>query len=313
MKFITYILSILLIAHTVKADTEDAILTPNPEPETPVEPAKPKKTEPKKVTHKKVVKKYALTVKTKPAGATVRITDIKPKYHAGIRLAPRTYTIKVTKAGYYPVKQSLTIRNKDVTKTIVLTKIPVKKSESKKEKTISPPVVKSTPTPKLKRNDKRIGQYIDHGDGTVTDTKTGLMWKKCSEGQYGNNCQGKPEIYTWNDAMQKFKRISFAGYNNWRMPTIEELRILVYCSNGKPQQQASNEYGCSLDDSEKDYIKPTINQRAFPNVYRDSTVWSSTRVASNAHYTWIVNFHSGYDHWSGKSGNWHVRLVRSRQ
>ncbi|MCI5136188.1 MAG: DUF1566 domain-containing protein, partial [Candidatus Electrothrix sp. AW2] len=32
------------------------------------------------------------------------------------------------------------------------------------------------------QGDKKIGQYIDHGNGTVTDTKTGLMWKRCSEG-----------------------------------------------------------------------------------------------------------------------------------
>jgi hypothetical protein len=32
-------------------------------------------------------------------------------------------------------------------------------------------------------------QYIDHGDGTITDTKNGLMWNRCLEGLSGTNCE----------------------------------------------------------------------------------------------------------------------------
>jgi hypothetical protein len=31
--------------------------------------------------------------------------------------------------------------------------------------------------------DKRIGDFWDHGDGTATDTRTGLMWMRCALGQ----------------------------------------------------------------------------------------------------------------------------------
>ena len=30
--------------------------------------------------------------------------------------------------------------------------------------------------------------YTVHGDGTVTDTRTGLMWKQCLEGYGGAGC-----------------------------------------------------------------------------------------------------------------------------
>uniref|UniRef100_UPI004055CA12 caspase family protein n=1 Tax=Candidatus Electronema sp. TaxID=2698783 RepID=UPI004055CA12 len=80
---------------------------------------------------------------------------------------------------------------------------------------------------------RTIGQYIDHGDGTVTDTKSGLMWKRCPEGLSGVNCeQGKTEEYEWDDAVKRFKDVEYAGYADWRLPTIDELKTLVYCSNG---------------------------------------------------------------------------------
>ncbi len=35
--------------------------------------------------------------------------------------------------------------------------------------------------------------FIEHGNGTLTDTRTGLMWKKCLEGQEGSNCFGQTQ------------------------------------------------------------------------------------------------------------------------
>ena len=34
-------------------------------------------------------------------------------------------------------------------------------------------------------------RYTDHGNGTVTDTKTGLSWKQCSEGQTASSEIGR--------------------------------------------------------------------------------------------------------------------------
>ena len=40
--------------------------------------------------------------------------------------------------------------------------------------------------------------YTVHGDGTVTDTRTGLMWKQCLEGQTwsGSACAGGARTWT---------------------------------------------------------------------------------------------------------------------
>lgn len=44
--------------------------------------------------------KVALTIKTIPADATVKLLDIRPKYHQGIRLAPKNYRIRIEKKGF---------------------------------------------------------------------------------------------------------------------------------------------------------------------------------------------------------------------
>jgi hypothetical protein len=42
-------------------------------------------------------------------------------------------------------------------------------------------------------------RFTDNGDGTVTDTATGLQWKRCSEGQSwdGATCSGTATNYYW--------------------------------------------------------------------------------------------------------------------
>ena len=44
-------------------------------------------------------------------------------------------------------------------------------------------------------------RFTINNDGTVSDTKTGLTWKKCSEGQSGVDCRiGTATTYTWQGA-----------------------------------------------------------------------------------------------------------------
>jgi serine/threonine-protein kinase len=61
---------------------------------------------------------------------------------------------------------------------------------------------------------------FNNADGTVTDLVTGLMWQ-----------QDSATVYTrLEDAKKYIERINyeqFAGYTDWRLPTIEELASLV--------------------------------------------------------------------------------------
>ena len=62
------------------------------------------------------------------------------------------------------------------------------------------------------------GRYIDHGDGTITDTKTGLMWTKKDSWNDTVSC------INWNDAKSYVSRLNTGGYRDWKMPTVEELK-----------------------------------------------------------------------------------------
>ncbi|WYD81473.1 MAG: DUF1566 domain-containing protein [Candidatus Electrothrix gigas] len=156
---------------------------------------------------------------------------------------------------------------------------------------------------KLSQQDKTIGQYIDHGNGTVTDTKTGLMWKRCSEGLSGVNCeQGKVERYLFDEAVEKFKNVKYAGYADWRLPSIDELKTLLYCSKGVMKDSGRCDRGSE---------KPTINQQAFPNTDKWA-YWSGSPYAGNSDYAWYVYFLNGISNY-GNRINFAVRLVRSGQ
>ncbi len=72
-------------------------------------------------------------------------------------------------------------------------------------------------------------RFIDNRDGTVTDTGTGLQWKRCSEGQIwmGNRCDRNAEKYAWSSALQLALDEDFAGKTDWRLPNIKELASIV--------------------------------------------------------------------------------------
>ncbi|MCI5136255.1 MAG: DUF1566 domain-containing protein [Candidatus Electrothrix sp. AW2] len=148
-------------------------------------------------------------------------------------------------------------------------------------------------------------KYVDHGDGTITDTKTGLMWKRCSEGLSGVNCaEGKVERYIWNEAVEHSKNVEYAGYADWRLPTVAELKTLVYCSNGVENKKNGR---CNPGSE-----KPTINQQAFPNT-EASDVWSGSPYAGSSAGAWYVDFYYGNSSNVNRYFNIAVRLVRSGQ
>ena len=123
--------------------------------------------------------------------------------------------------------------------------------------------------------------YIDNGDGTVTDIETNLMWQQATA----------PGIYNWNQAISYCESLSLAGYTDWRLPTLDELKTLVDKSWG---------------------YKPTINRTFFPDTV-SSFYWSSTTLAYDTSPAWGVNFNDGDDNYGYKSYSYYVRAVRGGQ
>lgn len=140
-------------------------------------------------------------------------------------------------------------------------------------------------------------QLVDNGNGTVTDSKTGLMWKKCLEGLAGNSCEsGTAGSFTWQKALQQPNAVNdsggFAGYIDWRLPNIKELISIV----------------------EEQCYDPAINLNRFPNT-PSSVFWSGTSLVGSTTpgWTWSVSFNNGHSSYSNRSSSLAVRLVRGGQ
>ncbi|MBU0484090.1 MAG: DUF1566 domain-containing protein [Proteobacteria bacterium] len=135
--------------------------------------------------------------------------------------------------------------------------------------------------------------FVDNGDGTVTDTSTGLMWDQCTAGLSGAGCAtGVSVSYSWAGAMDLAATRSTAnykGYSDWRLPSFVELRTLV-----------------------KTGSSPTIDTTAFPNTVA-SGFWSGSSYVPSPAAAWAVGFAYGFTNAGNKTFNYYVRLVRGGQ
>jgi hypothetical protein len=65
-------------------------------------------------------------------------------------------------------------------------------------------------------SDYGANDFVDNGDGTVTDNATGLMWSQDDNG----------EMLYWEDALAYAEASELAGYDDWRLPNIKELQSI---------------------------------------------------------------------------------------
>ena len=168
-------------------------------------------------------------------------------------------------------------------------------------------------SPKTDDEDWQMIRHYKVKGGLVKDITTGLMWMRCSIGQTWNgaSCEGKASEVRWKQVMAIPKYFgSYAGYSDWRLPTIKELNTLVYCSNGKTIQYKEDGYG-SKGGCGKNYKRPTIEQSVFPNTAA-SGYWSSSPNANSSDNAWGVDFYNGNGNNIRNYTNY-VRVVRSGQ
>ena len=150
--------------------------------------------------------------------------------------------------------------------------------------------------------------FVDHGDGTVTDTTTGLMWMRCPLGKEwhgGTSCVRSANTYSWRWALWVAQAINsgvsnddndfaagFAGHTDWRLPNKNELASII----------------------EERCYSPALNLALFPNVQQPLRFWSSTPFARSANQAWWVDFAGGEIDTALKTPTgYKVRLVRGGQ
>jgi len=105
-----------------------------------------------------------------------------------------------------------------------------------------------------------INNYIDNGDGTISDLATGLMWMQDDLGPM-----------TWEDALSTCEELEKAGYDDWRLPDTKELQSIV-------------DYSRSPETTDSAAIDPLFNTSIVIDEAGDNDYgfyWSSTTHANS--------------------------------
>lgn len=111
---------------------------------------------------------------------------------------------------------------------------------------------------------------------TVIDKDTDMMWQ--------DNSTIVEKDY--NGAMNYCKNLSLDGYNDWRLPNIDEL----------------------ISITDKNRYKPAI-KKIFKNT-ENTWYWSSSKYKGDSSDAWIVYFYDGGDRYNYVSNTHYVRCVR---
>lgn len=130
------------------------------------------------------------------------------------------------------------------------------------------------------------GRFTDHGDGTVTDNCTGLMWQQDTADINGDGGVTDVDSINWCEALAYCESLSFAGHDDWRLPNVRELQSIV-------------DYRGRVTT-----IDPVFGALSMP-------YWSSTSFADLPDDAWSVFFGGGGVNGYGKEGDHYVRAVRS--
>ncbi len=178
------------------------------------------------------------------------------------------------------------------------------------------------------------GRFIDNMDGTILDPSQNLTWMKCSQGQtwsgvetntctgtlgtfqfcneLDNDCNGginveflqEPIDNGVSSAYNTCNDLIFAGKNNWRVPTRDEITYIVYCSNGTPTPLSfGTECGAGA-------TSPVVDQNIFPNT-GGSYYWTSRSYLVYA-ANWITfsnGWSSGTYSSNNKTNSYYIRCV----
>lgn len=125
--------------------------------------------------------------------------------------------------------------------------------------------------------------YIDNGNGTITDTITGLMWQKFDFGEL-----------SYENAIIYCDSLTLAGYNDWRLPTPFESFSILNLQN----------------------TNPAINTAFFPKSQAEYW-WTSGLQFNDASKVWVTNSGGGIGNHlktetisAGGTKNYFVRAVR---
>ncbi len=134
------------------------------------------------------------------------------------------------------------------------------------------------------------GRFVEHENGSITDTCAGLMWRQDTADINGDGKVDHEDAPEWCDALAYCENLTVAGHDDWRLPSVRELQSIV-------------EYGRS-----NPAIDPVFGALATSP---DRAYWSSTSIARFPDFAWLVFFDYGrVSSIGGDRADGYVRAVR---
>ena len=119
--------------------------------------------------------------------------------------------------------------------------------------------------------------YKLENSNIVTDNITALQWEDNQQIEDGS----------FEDAINYCDVLQLDGYNDWRVPNLNELYTLA----------------------DRSIDSPALND-TFKNSYSEM-YWSSTTVATSNTIAWVVDFYKASDGWKDKDETAFIRCVRN--
>lgn len=71
-----------------------------------------------------------------------------------------------------------------------------------------------------------VNDFVDNGDGTITDLASGLSWIQIDSGSLNAGPRNDGTL-NWQEALDWAENLSYGGYDDWRLPSAKELQSIV--------------------------------------------------------------------------------------
>jgi hypothetical protein len=129
--------------------------------------------------------------------------------------------------------------------------------------------------------------FVDNGDGTVTDRVADLMWKQETDG----------ELRDWEASIQMCEDLEFAGHEDWKLPANKELSSTVDLLRYKPA--IDTEFFPDTDYKAYYWSRTPETRDAFRNMMSETTVQPGDMDFDNANENAFFQEYMTGGNWRG--------------